>query len=235
MPFRIPFIEKFPVRVILLQKRGNAVTAREDRGRYIIKGATRLYELKKYGIKFQPTSYENLIPMNNGQPFVLLYEYDRGMVVPIDTNNMQTIYEYDNNKVVMTKVKYKCSNGHAFLNPFVKEYGILKKKKKDQCPYCFDEMILEYDNIIEKPKIKKVVNLNPVDEDMMFWGQMRRQKSEERHKNQSWLERNQTMIMTGMMFVFFIVLSYIFMNSISENTNDIVSALQTYAGPVPQG
>lgn len=234
MKFRIPFLEKFPVRVVLLQKRGDAVTARLDKGRYIIKQNVPIYELKKYGIKFQPSSYENLIPLTSGQPFVILYEYDRGMVVPVSTNNMQIIYEYDENGIIEEEVNYECENHHTFSKPETKK----KRRQKEGisvCPYCETEVLSKFEKPQKRPKIKKIVNLHAVDEDMRLWGQMRRWKAEERHKNEGWLQRNQQLVMSTMLFVFFIVLAYLFMQSISDNTNSIVTALQGLRGSAPPG
>lgn len=229
MPFRIPFWDKFPVEVVLLQKRGNAVTGIKDKGRYVIKDGTRIYELKKYGIKIQPTNYENIIPLDNGKPLVFLYEYARGMVVPISTDNMQTLYVYADNKVVTEKIAWVCENDHGFNKPEEKTKGKLKKTTVKICPFCKTETIGELEEPKTMPKVDKVVNLHVVPEDMRFWEQNRIMKAQERHKSDGWLARNSQVVMSGMVFVFFIILVYFFSNALSENTNDIVTAMRDLA------
>lgn len=173
---RIPLLDKFPVDVIVFQKRGRGLSAFRDKARYMDKEGEKYYELKKAGSKFRPSSFDDFVIQNNGNPLIVLYEYQRDMLVPVNTSDLEVNSE------------------------------------------------------------GKAINLHAIEEDMSFWGQMRRWKAEERHKEDSWIQRNKDFLMMALVFVFFIMMSYIFMSNISEQSHNIVDAMMKLSesgGSVP--
>lgn len=225
---RIPILSKFPVRVVLFQKRGSGASGLIDKARFVVKDGVRIYELKKYGVKFQPSSFDDFVPLNTGQPMVLLYEYQRDMVVPITVENLTKIFDVnEKGQVKQEYIEWECNKGHLFKKPKTVETGLVKKKTKEICPYCGTDVV----KLPKKKlfyKIKKMINLHAIDEDMAFWGQMRRWKAEERHRTESWIQKYKDILMLLIVFVFFIVMSYIFMNNISENTRNIVDVMAEF-------
>lgn len=214
---RIPFLDKFPARAIVFQKRGNGHTAFIDRARFMSKKGTNYYELKKYKAKFRPSSFDDFVPMTNGKPLILLYEYQRDMIVPINTSGLTIVYERDGSgNIVYEWSKCSCDSGHHFTEPI-----------KGKCPHCGSEKFTELkENEVKAiPKIKEVLNLHALDEDMKFWGQMRRWEAETRHSPDSWLSRNKEFVMMALVFVFFIMLSYIFMQNVSETGMSVTNAI----------
>jgi len=189
----IPFISKFPVDAVVLQKRGNSLMAYLDKARFIKRKGTEYYELKKRKTKFRPSTFDNMIPQPNGRPLVILYEYQRDMLVPVDTTNLEIIYERDENGEI-----------------------VYEKKK------------MEDGTIQDIPKIKRVINLKAIDESMAFWGQQFRREAEERHKNKSFMEKYWPFIMMGMVFVFYVILAYFFMQAISDTGHGIIDVYQKF-------
>lgn len=82
----IPFIDKFPVRVLIMKRRGNSEVIDEDKARFIEESETgnRVYELKSNEQKTQPVSYEYIRTTTDGENFLVLYEFERGQYVPVD-------------------------------------------------------------------------------------------------------------------------------------------------------
>lgn len=93
----IPFFDKFPVDVLVLQKRGSdgGLMWYRDKGRFRRKGTEEYYELKKNHKKLKPPSYNFMIPGSKGKPMVVLYEYARDMYVPVDVAHLEQIPERD--------------------------------------------------------------------------------------------------------------------------------------------
>lgn len=223
---RIPLISKFPVSVVLFQKRGTGASSLIDNARFVVKDGVRVYELKKYGVKFQPSSFDDFVPLNTGKPMVLLYEYQRDMVVPITVENLTKIFEVNKKGQVRQEyVEWECTKGHEFKEPMVIETGVVTKGEKEVCPYCRTDLITKLPEKKLVKKIKKIINLHAIEEDMAFWGQLRRQQAERRHKTESWIQKYKDLLMMMIVFVFFIVIAYIFMNNISENTRNIVDVM----------
>lgn len=83
----IPFVHKFPVKVVILQKRGNGVTPKFDKARFIKKeDKGRVYELKDKGTDTCPVSYKYIRNTDDGNPIIFLYEYERNNFSPIKAN-----------------------------------------------------------------------------------------------------------------------------------------------------
>lgn len=239
MPLRIPFVEKFPVTALIFQKRGRGLTCFFDKARFIDKEGTKVYELKKYGAVFKPSSFDDFITMMNGKPLIILYEYQRDMLVPVDATNLEEIYDVEDGEIKIEEMKYVCDRGHHFTKPKKIQVEGYKGKKQDIeiCPHCEEENteIRELDNPPELPIVKKYVNLHAIEEDMAYWGQLRRKDAEQRHKDESWIQRNKEFIMMAIVFVFFIIMTYIFMNSISDVGFDIIQAMEGIKGAGPPG
>lgn len=230
MAFRIPFLEKFPVIAILYQRRGKGYTVKMDKARYIQKEGIKIYELKKSGLKFKPSKYENLLHTDRGRPFIMLMEYERGEVVPLSTEDLKEIYEYsEDGQVVIEDMNYECKNKHWFNEPLKKKIGKLRPKVVEFCPYCKTSDIDKFAKPKPCKKLDRIVNLHATDVDMEFWGQMRRWKAEERHKNDSWLVKNKEIVIFTLMFVFGIVCMYYVSMVIGDNTDAIVAAMQNLA------
>jgi len=99
---RIPFVDKFPVDVMVIQKRGKGFTAYYDKARYYTKKDKSYYELKKNKrAKFKPISYDYLVPQSNGRPLAVIYEYMRDMYVPV---NIREIEKGDNTKLGLKSI-----------------------------------------------------------------------------------------------------------------------------------
>lgn len=232
MVLRIPIWEKFPVDAIIFQKRGDSVSVMKDRARFTVKDGVRYYELKKYGSKFRPSSFDDFITQNNGRPLVMLYEYQRDMLVPVSAVNMEKIYKTDKEGLIeYDEYKYCCNKGHYFNDPDTMEIGYIHKKKVDICPQCeeMNDYITKLDPPKKVPVIEKYINLHSIEEDMAFWGQMRRWKAEERHKDESWFMRNKELIMMSIVFVFFIVMTYVVSNAMTGSSSSVVTAIDNLA------
>lgn len=91
----IPFFDKFPVKVLVLVRRGSTQTYYFDNARYRNKGVDEYYELKKRKAKIKPPKYDFMIPGERGIPMIILYEYSRGMFTPVETGNLEIIFERD--------------------------------------------------------------------------------------------------------------------------------------------
>lgn len=167
---RIPIVDKFPVKAVVFQKRGNGLTAFIDQARFMEKDGTRFYELKKHKAKFKPSCLDDFVPMTTGKLLILLYEYQRDMLVPISTAGLGVVYERDGNgKIIMEWSNNVCDTGHHFSEP----YGADKEGKGGKCPHCGTKKFrpLKDEEVKAIPKIKDIVNLHALDEDMVFWGQ----------------------------------------------------------------
>lgn len=187
----IPFLDKFPVDAIILQKRGSGVLCYRDKARYLTKSDQSYYQLKKTGTKFRPSTFDNMLPQSNGRPLVILYEYARDMLVPVDATELEVIYERDD------------------------KGNIIKEIKKN-----------EDGTKTEHNKVKRIINLKAIEEDMAFWGQEFRRQAEIRHSKKGFLEQYMPFILMGMTFVFYVILTYFFSNAISEASFNVVEALQ---------
>jgi hypothetical protein len=113
----IPFFDKFPVKALVLVKRGSTQTYYWDRARYRRVGIEEYYELKKRHGKFKPPKYDYMIPGERGPSMVILYEYSRGMYTPVETGNLEVILERD-------------AKGHAVETEMEMEDGTLQKVPK---------------------------------------------------------------------------------------------------------
>ena len=179
------FIDRFPASAVIFQKRGKGLSAYFDKARFIEKTGETYYELKKGRIKFRPSSFDDFVIMNKGKPLILLYEYSRGMIVPISLADIEAVYKRDKNKKIIRDEK-------------------------------------------GNPIIDKMIDLKALPEDMAFWGQMRRWKAEERHRDESWFQRNKEIILLMAVGMFMVILSYIFMTSISDSANSISGSIASY-------
>lgn len=233
----IPFLDKFPVDAIILQKRAGGVVLRRDKARFMSRGGVSYYELKKHGAKFRPSSFDNMLPTPKGRSVIFLYEYQRDMLVPIDTEHLEVLYKRDKDgKVVYETGKFRCKEGHQFEKPRSVEEG-KDKKKTDICPVCASKRLDEVPEAEQKkvPQVDRTLNLKAIDEDMAFWGQMRRWESENRHKEDSWWKQNVHFIMFAMTWILMIVLAYIFMGAISETghgvSDALIQAAKAYSAP----
>lgn len=198
---RIPFVDKFPVKALLILKRGKGISAQFDKARYITKGTT-CYEFKKYKVKTLPCSYEQMIIMSNGKPLGIFYEYERDMIIPLDLN------EIDKKEIVVSAEQRKDKDGNQVYdqggNPIIDK---------------------EIATVGELLKI--------IDPGVAFWGQQRRRKAEDRHKNTSWWANNMPFVAMAMTFVLMIVLSYVFMGAISDSAMSVGQALEKLANKPP--
>lgn len=242
----IPFIDKFPVDVLILQKRGQSVLWKKDQARYMTKRGVAYYELKRGKTKFRPGSFKDMVPTTKGRQAMILYEYARNMFVPVDTSHIEIEFEVDDQgELVLETPKFECEEGHQFEEPTtvtVKNKVTRKEKELIACPICKSTKLADIPESErgKAPKMKKAINLTAIDEDMAYWGQMRRWEAENRHKETNWWKENVHFIMFAMTWILLIVLSYIFMGAISETghsvTNALIKAAETYAsggGPPP--
>lgn len=218
----IPFLDKFPVDAIILSKRSGGVLLRRDKARFMKRGNVAYYELKKHGAKFRPSSFDNMVPTKGGKSVIFLYEYQRDMLVPLDTEHLEILYARDKSgKVVYETAKKRCDEGHEFETP--------EKDKKDneKCPICESDKLEDIPKKDQRrvPKVDKTIGLKSIDEDMAFWGQMRRWEAENRHKDDSWWKQNMSFIMFAMTWILLIILSYIFMGAVSEAGHSVSDAL----------
>lgn len=195
---RIPLIDKFPVKALLILKRGKGISAQFDKARYITKGDT-CYEFKKYKVKTLPCSYQQMIIMNNGKPFGVFFEYERDCIIPLDLNEID------------------------------------KHEIKTETPVVGDDGTPLYTVGGEPVVTTKTTTvgemLTVIDPGVAFWGQQRRRKAEDRHKNTSWWANNMPFVAMSMTFVLMIVLSYIFMGAISDTGSSIVNAMNQLNAP----
>lgn len=92
MTLRIPFIDKFPVKVIVLEKRGDrgAIVVKMDSARYITRNGMSYYDLKS-GNKTRPMSYANYMMTSRGKPIAFLYEYNRGKYVQVNADELEVL------------------------------------------------------------------------------------------------------------------------------------------------
>lgn len=235
---RIPIVDKFPAKAIVFQKRGNGLTAFIDNARFMEKNGLRFYELKKHTAKFRPSSFDDFIPGPKGKPLILLYEYQRDMLVPINTAHLGMVYERDADGTVIDDwSKFVCNAGHHFAVPYDFKTSTFLHGVKDNgcCPHCGTESFKELPEGEWKsiPRIKEMLNLHAIDEDMAFWGQMRRWNAEQRHKPESFLVKYKEFIMIAVVFVFCIMIAYIFMTNISDSAKGIINAIGSLKGVVP--
>ena len=221
----IPFYDKFPVNVLVLKKQGNGLIIYNDKARYMDRvGQHAYYQIKTNKAMFKPTGLEEMIPGKNGKPNLLLFEYQRGQYAPLDTRNLETIYERDvKGELINEKMTQKCEKGHMFK--------IEKSDDSEKCPYCGAHSH-KMENPETMPKIKGIVGLKSIDEDMALWRTLRIRLAEERHKNTSWWAQNTPFIMFSMTFVLMIVLSYLFMGSISQTGMSVTNALLNLNGKI---
>lgn len=196
----IPLLDKFPVDALIFQKRGVSLHPYSDKARYINHKGEQYYELKSNKTKFRPSSFDNMLPQVNGRPLILLYEYQRGMLAPVDVSNLEEIYERD------------------ALGNVLQE----KVTRKDGTEV--------YEN-----KIKEVVNLKAVEEDMAFWGQQFRRQAELKYKTKGFWEQYMPFILMGMTFIFYVILTYYFSQAISDSSMNVVDALNRLMLPAPPG
>lgn len=236
----IPFLDKFPVKAIILQKRAGGLMLRQDKARFMKRGNIAYYELKKGGTKFRPSSFDNMVPMQGGKSVIFLYEYQRDMLVPIDTEHLEALYERDKDgNVIYETATMKCREGHTFGHAEKVQVGKVKKKDIEVCPVCSSREIEQLPKEEQKkvPKVDRTINLKAIDEDMAYWGQMRRWEADNRHKDDSWWKANLPFIMHAMTWLLMIILAYIFMGSISEAGHSVSDALlqaaQAAAGKPP--
>jgi len=84
----IPFLDRFPVKVFIFQRRGKGSVIKEDRARYIEdnESGKRMYELKDKGQNAIPIPFKYIQTTNDGNPVIFLYEYDRNHFKPIEAN-----------------------------------------------------------------------------------------------------------------------------------------------------
>lgn len=222
----IPFLDKFPADAIILQKRGTSVSARKDKARFMEKNGTAYYETKKYKAKFKPSSFDDFLVQNNGRPLVFIYEYQRDLFVPVNANNLQVVYDIEDGIISKEDYTHICDDCKNPTNPKTRSEGLLKKSDIQVCSFCGSTNITKLEKELkDQPKIKHFVNLTAIDEGMAFWGSVRRWKAEERHKLKSWWADNIHFVMYAMTWVLMIVLTYLFMSSISETGFQIANAL----------
>lgn len=103
MPFRIPYLQKFPVKVVIFEKRGDrgSVLIKFDSARYVKERDQFYYELKKSGHKAKPVDFENYAVGSGGKSIAFLYEYNRGEFVPIDINNLEEAHDENGNPLAI--------------------------------------------------------------------------------------------------------------------------------------
>ncbi|GAI42332.1 unnamed protein product, partial [marine sediment metagenome] len=143
-------------------------------------------------------------------------------------------------KIIYEEGKYRCENGHYFEKPIkIKSKGTTRIKKVipkreekeiEVCPSCQSHKFteVEADDIQKIPKIERVINLKAIEEDMAFWGQQFRREAEERHKTKGFLEQYWPMILLGMTFIFYVILTYFFTQAISDTGMNIVDVYQQF-------
>lgn len=112
-----------------------------------------------------------------------------------------------------------------------KEIEVSRKKlvDKDGEPICDKDG--NQREVIEKKTVGELLRI--VDPGVAFWGQQRRRKAEERHKNPSWWANNMSFVAMALVFVLMIILSYIFMTSISDSSMNVANALNNLANKPP--
>lgn len=128
----VPLVDKFPVDAVVLRKMsgGNSLLAYRDKARFMKKGLIEYYQLKKFKSKFNPPPYNCMAPMNNGKMLIILYEYARGMFVPVEIDNMEVIFEKDpNGNTIIEQVKEK--DGTLITRPKVSRVINLKAAEED--------------------------------------------------------------------------------------------------------
>jgi hypothetical protein len=79
-------------------------------------------------------------------------------------------------------------------------------------------------------KVAKVINLKAADEDMSQWSSVFRRQAEEKYRKKSWMDKYLPFLMMAMMMIFFIILSWIFMQSIADTGNNMINAISSLAG-----
>lgn len=223
MPFRIPFIDNFPVDVLVFQKRENGLMVVKDKARYIKKDGFTYYELKKAGTKFRPASFDNMVVMKNGKVLAVLYEYQRDMIVPVDVGDLELIHEIKEGKLQVDVYDRECNK-------------CSKKFKEDhESAECDGKEcgggLIALEKPLTKPVIRKAVNLHAIEEDMSMWSQSFRREMDMRHNNTTFWEKYSALIMMGMVFIFFIIMTNFFMQSVTDNANSIVDAFSKAAIP----
>jgi hypothetical protein len=115
----IPFFDKYPADVLILQKRGHdgGLLGFRDKARFRRKGLDEFYELKKRHKKMKPPNYSYMIPQTNGRPMVVLFEYARDMFAAVDPYHLELIPERD-------------KNGDVVMEDFTDDGGIIKQRPK---------------------------------------------------------------------------------------------------------
>lgn len=223
--FDIPFMSKFPVQVVLLKKYGNGHIVTLDRARYVKDKSFNYYQLKSNGYIFKPCTLDDMAITNRGKPFLILYEYQREQYAPVDIKNLETVYDRQKNgELIMECHTHECVNGHTFVI-------VSEDENLDKCPFCKSH-VHEMAEPRYLPKIKNVIGLKSVDEDMVLWRILRMRLAEERHKNKSWWAQNTHFVMFAMTFVLMIVLAYLFMGSVTQSTLDVTNALNALQGKI---
>lgn len=232
----LPFLDKFPADVVILQKRGKSLSARKDKARYMERHGTAYYETKKFKAKFKPSSFDDFIIQHNGRPMIFIYEYQRDMFVPVNATNLQAIHEVKDNKIVMQDFTHTCFDCKLATNPktTTTTHRLKGDEKKEVCIHCGSDDIKKLDQALKhQPKVHKFINLHAIDEGMAFWGSVRRWKAEERHKLKSFWADNMHFVMYAMTWVLMIVLTYLFMSSLSESSFEIANALSSAVSKPP--
>ena len=85
---RIAFA-RYPVKVQVLSKRGNAIQISTDKAARIMdKGdGTQYYHLKKHNLKIKPPEYKYFFVDKKGKPLLFLYSPQQGQMFPINIDN----------------------------------------------------------------------------------------------------------------------------------------------------
>jgi hypothetical protein len=83
---------KFPTKAMILTKRGKGQIVSYDVAGFFkrTKKGDRVYQLKKRKDITKPISYDQILQTADGQPFICLFEYERGQYAPVDLTKLNT-------------------------------------------------------------------------------------------------------------------------------------------------
>jgi len=82
------FLRRYPVKVQVLSKRGNAIQITSDKASRIIEqDGTQYYHLKKHKLKIKPPEYKYFFVGKKGKPILFLYSPQQGQMLPVNIDN----------------------------------------------------------------------------------------------------------------------------------------------------
>ncbi|MFP4019278.1 MAG: hypothetical protein ACOC44_18440 [Promethearchaeia archaeon] len=142
------------------------------------------------------------------------------------TKNGERIYKLKKHKKNTKPIPYDYIITNSKGEPHVLLYEF---ERNEFAPLDIANVKVEGENGLEKVESTKMA----IDEDVRIWGVNQDRLAERMHNKKGFFEKYQSMLLMLIFFVGIIVLTYLFMNSISENTTNIVDALKGFQGSVP--